>query len=136
MRKTELGGLPGLDALPRNELRALARAGKEVTHDAGTTVIKQGAGAAALHVLVEGRVQVVLDGRPVSEFGPGAIFGEMAFLDRAARSASIVATTPVRLHAVSAWSVESLMNQAPALRALIEHQAVARKTEAGDQPIG
>lgn len=136
MRKTELGTLPGLEALPRKELRALAQAGREVTHEAGATVIKQGAGAAALHVLIEGRVQVMLGGAAVSELGPGAIFGEMAFLDRAARSASIVATTPVRLHAVSAWSVEPLLSEAPALRALIEQQATARKTGPGDQPIG
>lgn len=121
-----LAALPGLGELPKRDLEALARAGKEVAHGAGATIISQGAGKGALHLILEGTARVDLDGAPVVELGPGEFFGELAFLSGAARSASVVAATPLRVHSVTAWGVPALFREAPGLEAFLRDKATGR----------
>lgn len=123
-----LGALPGLADLGKKDLAALARAGKEVAHGAGATIISQGAGKGALHLILEGTARVDVDGAPVVELGPGEFFGELAFMSGAARSASVVAVSQLRLHSVTAWGVPALFEQAPGLEAFLRAKATARGT--------
>ncbi|MCX9155157.1 protein kinase [Niveibacterium sp. 24ML] len=62
-----------------------------------TTLIKEGSSDSRFCVLVEGRVEVSIEGRKVGEYGPGEVFGESAFLDQQDRKqfATIVTLTPV-----------------------------------------
>ncbi|WP_374510682.1 protein kinase [Niveibacterium sp.] len=62
-----------------------------------TTLIKEGSSDARFCILIEGRVEVSLDGRKVAEYGPGEVFGESAFLDEQERKqfATVVTLTPV-----------------------------------------
>lgn len=66
------------------------------------TIVRQGDTSADLYVIVSGHVKVVasdVDGRDagLNIQGPSEVFGEMALLDGAARSATIVALEPVEL---------------------------------------
>ena len=60
----------------------------------------------AFYVLVSGEVAVVAGGRNVDFLKPGASFGEIGFLIRSARSASIVARTPVSVLKVEAGLID------------------------------
>ena len=62
--------------------------------DAKTRIVSAGEPGDAFYVLLVGRAEVKRGrGRPKIEIGPGAYFGEMALLDGAPRSATVVATT-------------------------------------------
>jgi SulP family sulfate permease len=54
-------------------------------------------------------------GRHVATFGRGDAFGEIAFLDRGARSAEAVALTPVELFVLSRERFDALVEQHPRL---------------------
>ena len=85
-------------------LGALAKGlGPEATvrHMAGTTLFREASVGALAYVVLEGRVAVTIQGRPVQKVGPGGIFGEMALVDQSTRTASATAETDVALVAIS-----------------------------------
>jgi hypothetical protein len=67
---------------------------------AGRTLVRQGEPGDELFLLFDGVLRVEVDGRPVSEVGPGAILGEMALLQEGRRTATLRAVTPCRVAAV------------------------------------
>ena len=71
------------------------------TLDAGEALITQGEEGQDLFLLLDGVVDVEIDGDEVAELGPGALIGEMALLEDAPRSADVLAeveSEAVRLH--------------------------------------
>ena len=67
---------------------------------AGRTLVRQGEQGDELFLLFDGVLQVEVDGKPVTEVGPGAILGEMALLREGRRMATLRAVTPCRVAVV------------------------------------
>jgi CRP-like cAMP-binding protein len=93
-----LGRSPVFDLLSQAELQALARLCRTVTWAAGEVVFREGDPGASLFVLTEGEVEI-LNGhagqdKVIAVLGAPAAFGEMALVDREARSATVRARTP------------------------------------------
>ncbi len=80
------------------DIQALERVGA-VAHafDAGAKVFKQDDPAAHLYVVRSGRVQIVTYGTILENVGPGGVFGEMALIDDAPRSAAAIAMEPTHV---------------------------------------
>jgi hypothetical protein len=77
----------------------------------GETLTEQGAEGNELYLLLDGVLEVDVDGEPVAEVGPGALLGERALLE-GKRTATLRATTPARVVVVPADSIdESAMEQ-------------------------
>jgi CRP-like cAMP-binding protein len=79
-------------------------AGKEESVPAGTVFFSENEKASRLflkrdkmYLLLEGRVSLVVKGRPIGEPKVGEIFGEMAAISDSPRSATAVAQTPCRV---------------------------------------
>ena len=66
----------------------------------GRTLVQQGEPGEELFLLFDGVLRVEVDGRPVTEVGPGAILGEMALLHQGRRMATLRAVTPCRVAVV------------------------------------
>lgn len=86
----------------------------------GGVVFAQGDPADEIFFVRRGKVRVSLhlgDGheRHLATFGRGDAFGEIAFLDRGARSAGAVAVTPVELFVLSRERFDGLVEQHPRL---------------------
>jgi MFS family permease len=67
---------------------------------AGDVLIREGDRGDLFYVIVEGTVEITRGGEHVSEQGPGAYVGEVALLRDVPRTASVTATTPLRLLAL------------------------------------
>jgi MFS family permease len=64
---------------------------------AGESVIRQGDHGEHFYVVESGQLKVAVDGQPRPSLGPGDSFGEIALMRDLPRTASVTATTDVRL---------------------------------------
>ncbi|MEX0663769.1 MAG: cyclic nucleotide-binding domain-containing protein [Acidimicrobiia bacterium] len=63
----------------------------------GHALVEQGAPGNELYLLLDGVLDVVVDGEPIAEVGPGAILGERALLEGGSRTATLRALTKCRV---------------------------------------
>jgi hypothetical protein len=63
----------------------------------GTTLTEQGEEAQAIYLLLDGVIQVIVDGEEVAHVGPGALIGERAVLEGGRRTATLVAASPCKV---------------------------------------
>jgi MFS family permease len=95
-----LRAIPIFAPLPGTPLEHLATRLVPLRVEPGTVVVRQGDSGDRFYVVVEGEVEVTVDGAPVSELGPGGYFGEIALLRDMPRTATATARTPVVLYAL------------------------------------
>jgi hypothetical protein len=72
----------------------------------GSTLTEQGQEGAELYLVLDGMLEVAVDGAPVAEVGPGAILGERAILEGGVRTSTLKALTPVRVAVATADQVD------------------------------
>jgi CRP/FNR family transcriptional regulator/CRP/FNR family cyclic AMP-dependent transcriptional regulator len=101
-----VGALPLLARLPDDDRRALARQARMRHYGPGNVIFAEGSAGDALHVVYDGRVNIVAGAGggeevTVAVIGPGDCFGEQALLDGLSRSASAVAAVATRTFVVT-----------------------------------
>jgi Cyclic nucleotide-binding domain len=74
--------------------------------EVGRTLVEQGERGDDLFLLFDGVLRVEIDGKPVTEVGPGAILGEMALLHQGRRTATLRAVTPCRIGIVPKGQID------------------------------
>ncbi len=79
----------------------------------GKTIIREGGFSNDFYVIDEGTAKVERDGEQIAELGPGDIFGEQGLLEQQPRSASVVATSPVRLIKIEHWELSRMRQSMP-----------------------
>jgi CRP/FNR family cyclic AMP-dependent transcriptional regulator len=87
---------PNLASLSDAEANALIARCRDVSYGAGDLVLREGDAGESMVLLAEGTVLVKKGETTLAELGPGATIGEMALLDPAPRSATVVAKGKVR----------------------------------------
>jgi CRP-like cAMP-binding protein len=81
-------------------------------YPAGQTIIEAGTVGNTMYVVLDGDVEIRA-GRRQTLGGPGTIFGEMALIDDAPRSATVIAKTDCRLLELDRRRFESLVSETP-----------------------
>jgi len=87
------------------EIWELLRWARWLEFEPGEKLVTQGADDDTVYVLVSGTVDVVKDGQIVRDLPPGECFGEIAYLGRQTRTASVVATSTVRVLGLTAQTL-------------------------------
>lgn len=80
---------------------------------AGDAIATEGEGGLNFFVVESGTADVSVGGNTVGTLGPGASFGEVALVDKSARSATVTATTTLRAYALPVWSFRSFAESRP-----------------------
>ena len=106
METSRLAAIPLFAGLGGDDLTVLAGAAREVAVEAGETLAVQGQTGHALFAILSGTAEVIADGAKRATLGPGDVFGEIAVLAAGHRTASMVATAPMRLIALFAEALE------------------------------
>lgn len=96
-RIRHLQRVPLFSGFTEAELRRIAELSRIVEAPVGTLVTQIGESGDSFFVIIDGRVAVRTPIGAGAELQPGDFFGEMSLLDGEPRSATIVATTSLRL---------------------------------------
>ena len=120
MEPSQLKRIPLFAEASDEELKKVAAFAETKEVGEGTEVIGEGEFSRALLAIEDGTAQVTKDGEKVADLGPGDIFGEAGMLDDDVRSASVTATSPLKLISMGHFEVKRLKKDAPDVYAKIE----------------
>ena len=121
MRPERLAAIPVFAGLSPSELEAVSAVAGELAVEEGDAVSTEGDFGHAIYAVESGTAAVVVDGSPIRAVGPGDVVGEVAVLASGRRTASVVATSPMRLISLFKRDVWSLDRQAPDAARRLRH---------------
>jgi CRP/FNR family cyclic AMP-dependent transcriptional regulator len=121
-----LDGIPLFANLSKKDREQIARWADEIDEPAGAHLLDQGRLAHEFFVLIDGIVEVRKDGEHLTDLQPGDFFGEIALVEHERRTASVVATTPVRAIVMHAREFGAMRREMPAVCTTIEDTIKAR----------
>jgi len=84
-----------------------------VTISAGNTLFAAGDSGDSMYILVEGDAEIVVKGRVVETALPGSPLGELALIDTAPRSATVVTRTDCKFAKIDQRRFNFLVQQTP-----------------------
>jgi cAMP-dependent protein kinase regulator len=120
-----LDEMPIFAGLTEEERGELAAHLNEIEVEAGEPVALQGDNAYEFFVIASGTADVHRDGAYVRTLGPGDVFGEIGLLATGTRTASVIATSPMRLGVIYTREFSEIERRTPELaRSLRETMAV------------
>ena len=132
MDADRLKPLPLFGDLSHHDLQKIARWADDIDLPSGKRLVTQGAFAHEFMVLESGTAEVTVDGEHVADLGPGDFFGEMALLEHQRRSATVTATSDLRVVVMHERDFRAMEDELPevarAIRATMEER---RRRNAG-----
>jgi CRP/FNR family cyclic AMP-dependent transcriptional regulator len=114
-------GVPLFADADEKFLERLAGEFIERTYAPGETIAEEGETGRTFVVIESGEATVTVHGKEVRKLGPGESFGEMALIDKSARSATVKADTEVHGYQLPVWSFRPIVESHPEMTwALLE----------------
>jgi len=95
------------------ELRQIAPFAEEVSVEQGKVLVREGDYSYEFMAIEEGTARVTRHGDTVAELGPGDFFGEIGLLEKSFRTASVEATSPMRLITLTGWDMARVEKAMP-----------------------
>ena len=99
----------------KKELQFVARSVKTIEHPLGSAIAAEGEPGRGLFIIAVGDAEVTVGGKKVNELHAGDSFGEMALLDGGPRTATVTATTPVKIYVLSEWAFRGILADQPSI---------------------
>jgi CRP-like cAMP-binding protein len=93
---------------------------------AGDVLARQGDPGDSLFLLLDGVLDVSVDGKALGDLGPGAVVGERAILESSPRTATLTAVTAVKVAEAPAEAVD---------REALARLAQGHRREMADGPV-
>ena len=119
-------GVPLFAECSKKELTEVAGIADEIDLREGKELTTQGKPGREFFVLVEGNADVRKGSRRVNQLGPGDFFGEISLIKQTPRTATVVATSPVRALVITDRSFRSLMEHQPQIQGKVMSALAAR----------
>ena len=125
-------------AFDESQRACIAGACSELEVDEGTTLTEQGENGYAMFAVTSGTADVLRNGERVRTLGPGDVFGEIAVFFGGQRTATVVATSPMRLVMLFNGELARLDREVPevgkALRSTVAERLESDQGAATPQP--
>jgi CRP/FNR family cyclic AMP-dependent transcriptional regulator len=120
LEPTQLKRIPLFSDASDDELRQVALFAESREVSEGTEVVSEGGFSRELMAIEDGTAKVTRGGEHIADLGPGDIFGEQGMLDNDVRSATVTATSPLKLISMGHFEVKRLKKNAPDVYGRIE----------------
>lgn len=131
-----LSSVPLFSSCTRRELGKIAKAGDELTVEAGHVLVTQGDAGRECYVVVDGTATVKRGNRKVAALGPGDCVGELALLDHGPRTATVVADGKMTLFVLGSRQFANVLEEVPSLSRKVMAALAARVRELDSKMFG
>lgn len=119
LRKTEktdqLARLELFQDLSRRERTQIADVLVEEEVSSGRPLTREGQDGGTAYVIVDGTAEVMRGGTSLATLGPGDVVGELSLLDQQPRSATVTATSDLKVLAITHSDFAKILSAVPDL---------------------
>lgn len=126
MDATQLKRIPIFADVPDEDLTVVTTFATSEEVPEGAVIVKEGDYANAFMAIEDGTAKVTKDGQQVGELGPGDIFGEIGLLEKERRTATVEATSRVKLIKIEHWELQRMKKKLPDVYGRIADLAAER----------
>ena len=127
MFEARLRDIPFFGDLSKRELATVAQQVDEVDVDVGKELTREGDFGQEFFVIIDGTAEVLRDGAPIAELGPGEFFGEMALCGEDRRVATVRAISPMRVLVMTRTSFRDIDRALPQINQKVSEAINARR---------
>jgi CRP/FNR family transcriptional regulator, cyclic AMP receptor protein len=110
----------------RKHLEEIAAIADEIDLREGKELTKEGRPGREFFVLIEGAADVKKGSRRINRMSAGDFFGEISLVTRRPRTATVVATSPVRALVITDRSFRTLLERQPEIQNKVMSALAAR----------
>jgi CRP-like cAMP-binding protein len=121
-----LARVPLFAGLSKREIRAISSLMTRIDVLSGRELMHQGGRGYEFIVVLEGSVDVLIDGKIVATCGDGNFFGEIALLEDRPRSATVIAKTDAIVEVMGRGEFSALLAEHPQIGDQL-HSAMERR---------
>jgi voltage-gated potassium channel len=119
--------IPLLAVLNTRAREQVLRNAREQRYAPGEVVVREGAPATHLYLIVSGTATVEQGTQgTVGRMGPGEFFGELALIEEHGRTATVKAETELTTIVVSAWEFRASLEEHPEMAVPMLHAIIGR----------
>jgi len=130
LNPSRLKGIPLFEKFSEDELRQIAPFAEEKSVEQGDVLVREGDYSYQFVAIEEGTAKVTRGGETLAELGPGDFFGEIGLLEKSLRTATVEASSPMRLITLTGWDLARVEKAMPeAIEEL--HQAIEERRPRG-----
>jgi CRP-like cAMP-binding protein len=105
--------IPLFAEVPDEQLRKIAPFAETDEFAEGQVVVKEGGYSNHFFAIEEGTAKVERDGEQIGDLGPGDVFGEQGLLEKQERSATVTATSRLRVIKIEHWELSRMRKTMP-----------------------
>jgi CRP-like cAMP-binding protein len=125
---SQLKRIPLFEAIPDDDLKQVATFAIAEEHPEGAVVVKEGDFSNHFYGIEDGTAKVEVDGSEIAQLGPGDVFGEQGLLDKAERSATVTATSTLRVIKIEHWELSRMKKTMPEVVEKLRQQVEERQS--------
>ena len=105
--------IPLFAEVPDEQLRKIAPFAEADEFAEGQVVVKEGGYSNHFFAIEEGTAKVERNGEHIADLGPGDVFGEQGLLEKQERSATVIATSRLRVIKIEHWELSRMRKSMP-----------------------
>ena len=133
MDASQLKRIPIFADVPDEDLSVITTFASSEEVPEGKTVVREGDYANAFMAIEEGTAKVTRDGQEVGQLKQGDIFGEIGLIEKEKRTATVEATSQMRLIKIEHWELQRMKKTLPNVYERIAAVAGERGKGDGDE---
>ena len=119
-----------------DELKVIATFAQEESVSEGEVLVREGDWAYELMAIEEGTARVERGGEHIADLKAGDFFGEVGVLESERRTASVIASSPMRLIVLTRWEIKRLEKQLPEAVEQLRRTVEERRPQQLQSPAG
>jgi CRP-like cAMP-binding protein len=119
--------IPLFADVPDDKLRKIAPFAETDEFAEGQVVVKEGGYSNHFFAIEDGTAKVERGGEHIADLGPGDVFGEQGLLEKQERSATVIATSRLRVLKIEHWELSRMRKNMPEVVEELQRKVVERQ---------